>query len=189
MQGKMRQDLYQELYEVENTHWWHQHKRKVVHQFIAKFSRKIARKIVKKRDDKPITSSLELAKTIEKTIPFKKSTNRAIHPATRVFQALRIAVNRELERLENFMKILPDMLLKGGRALIITFHSLEDRIVKHAIRKFENGCTCPKDLPVCLCGFVPTMKSVYKKPIIPSPAELSANPMARSSKLRVAQRI
>lgn len=154
-----------------------------------KFSRKIARKIVEKREEKPFVSSLELAGTIEKTIPAKKSSKKTIHPATRVFQALRIAVNKELERLEKFMKVLPDMLVKGGRALIITFHSLEDRIVKHALRSFENGCTCPKDLPVCLCGFIPTMKTISKKPVIPSPEELKANPMARSSKLRVAQRI
>ena len=85
--------------------------------------------------------------------------------------------------------MVPSLLLKGGRICVISFHSLEDRIVKHALRKFENGCTCPKNLPLCLCGFTPTMKSIFKKPLAPTKKELERNPMARSSKLRVAQRV
>ncbi len=154
-----------------------------------KFSRRIARRIVETRKNNPIQTSLELAQIIKKAIPAKFVYSQRIHPATRVFQALRIAVNAELERLENFMKIVPSLLLKGGRLCVISFHSLEDRIVKQALRKFENGCTCPKDLPICLCGFVPQMKSIFKKPLIPTKEEIEFNPMARSSKLRVAQKI
>ncbi|MBU1341221.1 MAG: 16S rRNA (cytosine(1402)-N(4))-methyltransferase RsmH [Proteobacteria bacterium] len=154
-----------------------------------KFSRRIARRIVEKRKETPIHTSFELAQIVSNAIPAKFVYSQRIHPATRVFQALRIAVNRELEQLENFMKIAPSLLLKKGRLCVISFHSLEDRIVKQAIRKFESGCTCPKDLPVCLCGFVPQMKSIFKKPLIPTKEEINVNPMARSSKLRVAQKI
>jgi len=154
-----------------------------------KFSRRIAKKIVEKRNISSINTSLELAQIITKAIPAKFVYAQRIHPATRVFQALRIAVNRELERLEAFMKKVPSLLLKDGRLCVISFHSLEDRIVKQAIRKFEDGCTCPKNLPICLCGFVPRMKSIFKKPLIPTKEEIAINPMARSSKLRVAQKI
>ena len=154
-----------------------------------RFSRRIAKQIVKKRGLKEITTSLELAQIVKNAIPAKNVFGQRIHPATRVFQALRIAVNSELEKLENFMKTIPSLLLKGGRICVISFHSLEDRIVKQALRKFEEGCTCPKDLPVCLCGFVPTMKSIFRKPLIPTKNEIGINPMARSSKLRVAERI
>jgi len=154
-----------------------------------KFSRRIAKNIVEKRKAAPIHTSYELAQIITKAIPAKFVYAQRIHPATRVFQALRIAVNRELEQLETFMETVPSLLLKGGRLCVISFHSLEDRIVKQAIHKFEEGCTCPRDLPICLCGFVPQMKSVFKKPLRPTEEEIKINPMARSSKLRVAEKI
>ncbi|MBU8911662.1 MAG: 16S rRNA (cytosine(1402)-N(4))-methyltransferase RsmH [Desulfobacterales bacterium] len=154
-----------------------------------KFSRRIAKKIVAARRRAPIHTSLELAQMITDSIPAKNRFKMRIHPATRIFQALRIAVNRELERLEKFMEIAPSLLLKGGRLCVISFHSLEDRIVKQALRKFEDGCTCPKKLPVCLCGFVPQMKSVFRKPLVPTKEEITLNPMARSAKLRVAQKV
>ena len=154
-----------------------------------KFSRRIAKKIVKTRRDKEINTSLELAQIVKKAIPAKNVFGQRIHPATRVFQALRIAVNKELEKLEKFMERVPPLLKKGGRLCVISFHSLEDRIVKQALRKFEEGCTCPKELPVCLCGFIPTMKSVSRRPLIPTREEIELNPMARSSKLRVAQKL
>ncbi|CCK79380.1 16S rRNA (cytosine(1402)-N(4))-methyltransferase RsmH [Desulfobacula toluolica] len=154
-----------------------------------KFSRRIAKRIIEQRKQNPIHTSFELAQIITKAIPAKNIYSQRIHPATRVFQALRIVVNRELEQLEKFMKIVPSLLLKDGRVCIISFHSLEDRIVKQSLRKFENGCTCPKSLPVCLCGFVPQIKSIFKKPLIPTKQEIDQNPMARSSKLRVAQKI
>ncbi len=154
-----------------------------------KFSRRIAKRIVEAREVQEIHTSLELAQIVKKAIPAKIAFSQRIHPATRVFQALRIAVNQELEKLEQFMKIVPSLLLKGGRLCIISFHSLEDRIVKQALRKFEDGCTCPKKLPVCLCGFIPTMKSIFRKPLIPTKEEIKLNPMARSAKLRIAQRL
>jgi len=154
-----------------------------------KFSRRIARRIVNTRQKAPIQTSVELAQIVTDAIPAKNRFSQRIHPATRIFQALRIAVNKELDRLETFMEIVPSLLLKGGRLCVISFHSLEDRIVKQAIRKFESNCTCPKDLPVCLCGFVPQMKSIFRKPLIPTKQEIAANPMARSSKLRIAQKV
>lgn len=154
-----------------------------------KFSRKIATHIVKERSKAPVTTSLKLAQLVSDAVPKKAAHKQKIHPATRVFQALRIAVNSELDRLEMFLKEAPQMLNKGGRLLVISFHSLEDRITKQAIRKFEDGCTCPKDLPVCLCGFKPSMKSVFRKPLTAGPEEIEKNPMARSAKLRVAERI
>lgn len=154
-----------------------------------KFSRRIARKIVEKRAAQPIETSMALADIVTAAIPAKQANKQRIHPATRVFQALRIEVNQELSRLETFMKKVPSLLNKNGRFCAISFHSLEDRIVKKALRKFENGCTCPKELPQCLCGFVPKMKSVFRKPLTATRQEIEANPMARSAKLRVAQRI
>ncbi len=154
-----------------------------------RFSRRIAKKIVKTRDLKEIKTSLELAQLVKNAIPAKNAFGQRIHPATKVFQALRIAVNSELEKLENFMKAIPSLLVKGGRICVISFHSLEDRIVKQALRKFEDGCTCPKGLPICLCGFIPTMEPIFRKPLIPTKKEIEINPMARSSKLRVAERV
>lgn len=154
-----------------------------------RFSRRVASAIAKARAITPINTSGELADLVSGAIPRKAAAGQKIHPATRVFQALRIAVNQELERLEAFMAKVPDMLNPGGRICIISFHSLEDRIVKQGLRRFERGCTCPKDLPRCLCGFVQTMKVITRKPIVAAPDETAANPMARSAKLRVAERI
>ena len=123
----------------------------------------------------PINTSLELARVIEEAVPAGAKAKQKIHPATRVFQALRIVVNRELERLETFMQAVPSMLLKGGRISIISFHSLEDRIVKQQLRAFENGCTCPRQFPKCICGFVKQMESVTRKPVTADADELKAN--------------
>lgn len=154
-----------------------------------RFSRRMARAVTEKRVCSPIATSLELARIIEEAVPAGAKAKQKIHPATRVFQALRIVVNRELERLEQFMQAVPSMLVKGGRVSIITFHSLEDRIVKQRLRAFEKGCTCPRQFPQCICGFVKQMESVTRKPVTADPDELKANPMARSAKLRVAQKI
>lgn len=186
----MRMDIRNDLTAFEIINSWQE--KELVNIFFKygeeKFSKRIARKIVGARQDKPINTSFELAGIVTKAIPAKFVYSQRIHPATRVFQALRIEVNKELERLEKFMEIVPSLLLKGGRLCVISFHSLEDRIVKKALRKFENNCTCPKDLPICLCGFVPQMKSVFRKPLIPTKEETKINPMARSAKLRVAQK-
>lgn len=154
-----------------------------------RFSRRITANIARKRTEKPIKTSKELADIIVDAIPAKQAFSQKIHPATRVFQALRIAVNNELALLETFMEKIPSLLVKGGQVCVISFHSLEDRIVKHSFKRFESGCTCPRGLPHCLCGFVPQMKLVVKKPVVPGPDEIRANPMARSSKLRVAQKL
>jgi 16S rRNA (cytosine1402-N4)-methyltransferase len=154
-----------------------------------RFSRRMARAITEKRNCRPIATSLELANIIDGAVPGRAKAKQKIHPATRVFQALRIVVNRELERLETFMQAVPSMLLKGGRISVISFHSLEDRIVKQQLRAFENGCTCPRQFPICICGFVKQMASVTGKPVTADAEEIKANPMARSAKLRVAQKI
>ncbi len=154
-----------------------------------RFSRRIASSIVKKRAEAPITTSGALATIVAGAVPAKSAAKQKIHPATRVFQALRIAVNKELEVLDDFMSAVPSMLVKGGRICVISFHSLEDRIVKQRLRSFENGCTCPKELPHCVCGFVQSMKSITRKPLVADGKETAANPMARSAKLRVAQRV
>ncbi len=102
---------------------------------------------------------------------------------------MRIAVNRELDHLSRLMKQVPDLLVQGGRVCVISFHSLEDRIVKQQLKTFEAGCICPKTLPQCVCHKIPVMRSVFKRPVTPTPGEIAANPMARSARLRVAERV
>lgn len=154
-----------------------------------RMSRKIAREIVAKREISPISSTGELSCLIRQVMPSKLLKNQKIHPATRVFQALRIEVNRELEHLETFMAHVPDLLNVGGRLCVISFHSLEDRIVKHAIRSWEKGCTCPRNFPECSCGFTPRLKSISRKPIVAGLEEIRANPLSRSAKMRVAEKV
>ena len=149
---------------------------------------RIAAAILRARAQKPISTTLELVDVIRSAMPAQALREKQ-HPAKRTFQAIRIAVNDELEAVRMLMDTAPDKLNPGGRLAVISFHSLEDRIVKLGIRAHEDGCTCPRDFPVCTCGFVQTLKSVTRKPIIPSAAELEANPRARSAKLRVAERV
>lgn len=154
-----------------------------------KFSRRIARAIVREREAHPLKTTRQLTDIVLNTIPGSQAAGSRIHPATRIFQALRIAVNRELDHLSRFMAQVPDLLVKGGRICIISFHSLEDRIVKQHLKTFEAGCTCPKTLPRCVCHKKPVMRSLVKKPVTPTPEEVAANPMARSARLRVAERL
>ncbi|MBF0377403.1 MAG: 16S rRNA (cytosine(1402)-N(4))-methyltransferase RsmH [Desulfamplus sp.] len=154
-----------------------------------RMSKRIAHKIVEKRTVSPITTTIDLVNIVKQVMPVKLLKTQKIHPATRIFQALRIEVNGELEHLKNFIANVPNMLNKGGRLCVISFHSLEDRVVKHSIRSWENGCTCHKNLPECLCGFVPKFKAVVRKPIIPSQKEINLNPLSRSAKLRVAEKL
>ena len=149
---------------------------------------RIAAAILRAREQKPISTTLELVDVIRSAMPAQALREKQ-HPAKRTFQAIRIAVNDELEAVRMLMDTAPDKLNPGGRLAVISFHSLEDRIVKLGIRAHEDGCTCPRDFPVCTCGFVQTLKSVTRKPIVPSAAELEANPRARSAKLRVAERV
>jgi 16S rRNA (cytosine1402-N4)-methyltransferase len=154
-----------------------------------RMSRRIARAIVDSRGNSPVKTSGDLARIVSGALPAGLVRSQKIHPATRVFQALRIAVNRELEHLESFMAAVPDLLNPGGRLCVISFHSLEDRIVKQSLKTFSEGCRCPKSLPRCVCGVRPRMKVITRKPLAPTEAEVRSNPMARSAKLRVAERI
>jgi 16S rRNA (cytosine1402-N4)-methyltransferase len=149
----------------------------------------IARKIVKQRQRKAIRSSAELAQIICDAVPKKASLNQKIHPATRVFMALRIAVNRELERLDLFMENVADLLNPKGRLCVLSFHSLEDRIVKHRIKALEKTCVCPPDFPKCVCTQKKIVRSLTKKVVRPTKDEIEINPMARSSKLRAFEKI
>lgn len=146
-----------------------------------KFSRRIAANIVKAREDKPIQTTFELVDIIKASMP--QRAMRDSHPARRTFQAIRIEVNGELDALRTTLDDAFDCLNSGGRIAVITFHSLEDRIVKEKFNDWGRGCTCPKEFPVCVCGNKP--KGKVFKAISPSEAELSANPRARSSRLRV----
>ena len=153
-----------------------------------KFSRRIASRIVEKREAKPVETTLELVDIIKSAMPASALREKQ-HPAKRAFQAIRIAVNDELGAVEQMMAEAPDKLNKGGRLCVISFHSLEDRIVKTGIASRENGCTCPREAPICVCGFVQTLKSVQRKPIVPGKDELEYNPRSRSAKLRVAEKV
>ncbi len=151
-------------------------------------SRRIARRIVWKREiGEPVTTTAELAETVEKAIGRKPKDK--IHPATRTFQALRIAVNRELEVLEQFLADAIDLLKTNGRLAVITFHSLEDRIVKQAFLKYSGRCSCPPRLPQCVCGAVRKVEILTRKPVIPGDVEVAENPRARSAKLRVCKKL
>ena len=153
-----------------------------------RYARRITAAILRAREQKPIESTLELVDIIKSAMPAPALREKQ-HPAKRSFQAIRIAVNDELGAISQMMETAPDKLKGGGRLCVISFHSLEDRIVKSGIQARENGCTCPREAPICTCGFVKTLRSVSRKPILPTPRELVANPRARSAKLRVAERV
>ncbi len=149
----------------------------------------IARKIVKQRQRKAIRSSAMLAQIVCDAVPKQASLKQKIHPATRVFMALRIAVNRELERLDLFMENVADLLNPKGRLCVLSFHSLEDRIVKHRIKALEKTCVCPPDFPKCVCTQKKIVRSLTKKVVRPTKDEIEINPMSRSSKLRAFEKI
>lgn len=153
-----------------------------------KFSRKIARLIVQKREQKNIETTMELVDIIKQAIP-EKLRQKGSHPAKRVFQAIRIEVNSELEPLRQAVTDFFDCLAPGGRLAIITFHSLEDRIVKQTFQSFAKGCTCPKDFPICVCGKRNTGKIITTKPILPSEEEIAYNKRSKSAKLRVCEKL
>ena len=153
-----------------------------------RFSRRIARRIVEKREGgTPVTTTKQLAELVERAV--KRNPKDKIHPATRTFQALRIAVNRELEILEQFLIDGVESLKTDGRFAVITFHSLEDRIVKRTFQRLAGKCTCPPRMPKCICGAVEKIELVTRKPIVPSDDEVEKNPRSRSAKLRVVRRI
>ena len=153
-----------------------------------RFAPKIASEIVKARADRPIETTYELSDIIKSAIP-KAARIDGPHPAKRTFQAIRIEVNGELDVIEPMIRTASANLVSGGRIAIISFHSLEDRIVKQSFRSLSQGCTCPRDFPVCVCGNKAQLKEITKKPMVPSDKEINDNPRARSAKLRVAEKI
>jgi 16S rRNA (cytosine1402-N4)-methyltransferase len=153
-----------------------------------RLSRRIARRIVWKREiGEPVKTTKELAETVEKAVGYNKKDK--IHPATRTFQALRIAVNAELDILEDFIGDSIDVLKTGGRLAIITFHSLEDRIVKRSFQKHAGKCSCPPRLPQCACGAEKRIEILTRKPVVPNDEEMLGNPRARSAKLRACTKL
>jgi 16S rRNA (cytosine1402-N4)-methyltransferase len=153
-----------------------------------RWARRIAAFIVKERDLEPITTTFRLVDIIKGAVPKAKWDER-IHPATRTFQALRIAVNSELESLERGMRAALELLKPGGRGVVISFHSLEDRIVKHIFREYAEGCTCPRQLPLCVCGKLPRVKLLTGRPVTATADEIQQNPRARSAKLRAVEKV
>lgn len=154
-----------------------------------KFAHKVAAAIVRRREASPIETTTQLADVVASAIPAGARKKEAQHPAKRTFQAIRIEVNDELRIIEPTLETAVSRLVSGGRAAVITFHSLEDRIVKQTFKRLENPCTCPSDFPVCVCGKKPQVRVLTKKPILPSEEELEVNPRSRSAKLRVAEKL
>lgn len=154
-----------------------------------KWARQIARVICDRRRQAPIVTTSQLVAVIDAAIPKKFREKDGSHPARRVFQALRIAVNDELDPLADSIRMLADMLKPQGRLCVITFHSLEDRIVKNTFRELAHPCTCPPEMPVCVCGKKPTVKLITRKPITASAKELAENPRSRSASLRVLEKL
>jgi 16S rRNA (cytosine1402-N4)-methyltransferase len=153
-----------------------------------RWAKRIASFIVRERAESTITTTFRLVDIIKGAVPKAKWDER-IHPATRTFQALRIAVNSELDSLEKGMRAALDLLKPGGRGVIISFHSLEDRIVKHIFREYAEGCTCPRQMPVCVCGKQPRVKVLTGRPVTATQAETDENPRARSAKLRAVEKL
>ena len=175
-------------YDVVNSYEEERIKKLLFEYGEERFSPSIAAAIVKYRQNKPIETTLELSDIIKYAIP-PKAREGGHHPAKRSFQAIRIEVNGELSVIEPAIRDAARLLRKGGRIAIITFHSLEDRIVKQTFASLATGCTCPKSFPVCVCGNKPTLKVITKKPILPSQEELEENPRSRSAKLRIAEKL
>lgn len=150
---------------------------------------RIARAIIEARKAGPIRTTLELARLVESAYPAARRAKSRRHPATKTFQALRMAVNKELEELERFLELIPGYLNPGARVVVISFHSLEDRMVKRAFQREAKGCVCPREAPICTCGKVPRLKVLTRKPVGPGPEEAETNPRARSAKLRAAERL
>lgn len=186
----MRMDNRKSLdaYKVVNTYSEQQLKKILFDYGEERYSPAIASAIVKHREKKPIETTAELSDIIKYAIP-SAAREGGHHPAKRSFQAIRIEVNGELDVIEPAIRDAVSMLRTGGRIAIITFHSLEDRIVKQAFASLASGCTCPKDFPVCVCGNKPKVRLVNRKPILPSREELEENPRSRSAKLRVAEKL
>ena len=175
-------------YDVVNT-WPYEELKRILYDYgEERYAPQIASHICRKRETKPIESTLELVDVIRGAMP-PAALREKQHPAKRSFQAIRIAVNDELGSVEKVMRDAIPKLNKGGRLAVITFHSLEDRIVKNAMAAASKGCTCPPSFPVCVCGKKPQVKLITRKPIISSEEELEVNPRARSAKLRICEKL
>lgn len=186
----MRMDAQQRLtaYDVVNT-WPESELRRIIGEYgEERYAASIAARICREREKAPIETTLRLVEVIRSAMPAKALREKQ-HPAKRSFQAIRIAVNDELGSISDMLSDAVDRLRAGGRLAVISFHSLEDRLVKNAMQSGEKGCTCPKDFPVCVCGFKPKLKVITRKPITASEEEIRENPRARSAKLRIAERI
>ncbi|MEG1878958.1 MAG: 16S rRNA (cytosine(1402)-N(4))-methyltransferase RsmH, partial [Pseudoflavonifractor sp.] len=171
---------------VVNT-WSQEELKRILYQYgEERFAPSIAGAILRRREEKPIETTLELVDVIKSAMPGSALREKQ-HPAKRSFQAIRIAVNDELSAVDRMIAAAVPRLAPGGRLCIISFHSLEDRIVKNGFVAFSKGCTCPPDFPICVCGKKPIVKLISRKPILSGPAELEENPRARSAKLRVAE--
>ena len=185
----MRMDVSAALsaYEVVNA-WSYEELRRILYEYgEERYAPAIAKNIVRRREQAPIETTLELVDVIKSAMP-PAALREKQHPAKRSFQAIRIAVNGELDALPPMMSAAVDKLNPGGRLAVITFHSLEDRIIKHAMQDMAKGCTCPSNFPVCICGKKPRVKILTRKPIVSGETELTENSRARSAKLRVAEK-
>ena len=174
--------------DVVNT-WPYEELRRILFEYgEERYAPVIAKHIVREREISPIETTGQLTDIIKKAMP-PAALREKQHPAKRSFQAIRIAVNGELDELEPMMEAAADRLNPGGRLAVISFHSLEDRIIKKTMQRLATGCTCPPEFPVCVCGKQPKMKLVTRKPVVSTAAELEYNPRARSAKLRVAEKV
>ena len=186
----MRMDRSEGLTAADVVNTWPQEElRRILQQYgEERYAPSIAAAIVRRRQERPIATTLELVEVVKSGMPAKALKEKQ-HPAKRSFQAIRIAVNDELASVDRMLQGAVPRLNRGGRLAVITFHSLEDRIVKNALAQFARGCICPPDFPVCVCGRTPDVKLMPKKPILPSEGEIEENPRARSAKLRVAEKL
>jgi 16S rRNA (cytosine1402-N4)-methyltransferase len=186
----MRMDPSQELSAREIVNEWEEHELVSIFRRYGeeRYAKQIARAIGRRRREQPFERTGELVDTIKGAIPAPARFGEG-HPAKRVFQALRIAVNDELGALAAALPASLEMLRPGGRLAVISFHSLEDRIVKHFLRDKERGCTCPPDFPVCVCGHEPELRAIERRPIKAGAAEIAANPRSQSARLRAAVKV
>ena len=186
----MRMDRSEGLTAAQVVNTWSQEElRRILQQYgEERYAPSIAAAIVRRRQERPISTTLELVEVVRSGMPAKALKEKQ-HPAKRSFQAIRIAVNDELASVDRMLQGAVPRLNRGGRLAVITFHSLEDRIVKNALAQFARGCICPPDFPVCVCGRTPDVKLVHKKPILPTEEEIQENPRARSAKLRAAEKL
>lgn len=188
MDMRMNEDDAFTAYQVVNEYSEQELARIIKEYGEEKWASRIAKFIVSERKLKPVETTGELVEIIKKAIP-AAARREGPHPAKRTFQAIRIEVNAELEHLKRALDTLPDILAPGGRLAIITFHSLEDRMVKVAFDKRLNPCICPKEFPVCVCGKVADVKKITRKPLVAGEKELDVNPRSRSAKLRVIEKL